>query len=95
MNMIESLPSARKDALHRDERPERVAVGVLVRDDEEPLGAADLGRHELTRLGGVDRAVDRRGLRRRVRSGGLVGVGHLRLSSISSSTRRARSPVSS
>ena len=45
MNITLSLPSAVEDLLHRDQRAERVAVGVLVRDDDQLLGAAQLGEH--------------------------------------------------
>ena len=34
-----------EDLLHRDQRPERVAVDVLVRDDDQLPGRAELGHH--------------------------------------------------
>ena len=38
-------------AVHRDERAERVAVGVLVRDEDEALAVAQLVEDALARLG--------------------------------------------
>ena len=38
-------------AVHRDERAERVAVGVLVRHEDEALALAQLVEHALARLG--------------------------------------------
>jgi hypothetical protein len=45
MNMRLSLPSARRHAVHRDERAEGVAVRVLVGDQDELVGAAQLCEH--------------------------------------------------
>ncbi len=72
------LAERAQQPLHRDERAERVAVGVLVRGQHEALVLAQAGEHQLARL--LDRE----------------RVGHqLPISSISSSTRNARSVVSS
>src|SRR4029079_2617634 len=43
------LVEGAQHAVHRDERPERVAVGVLVGDEDELVGRADLVEHLLTR----------------------------------------------
>ncbi len=55
MNIAESLPSALQQPLHRHERAERVAVGVLVGGEHEALVLAQAREHELARLatGGI------------------------------------------
>ena len=77
MNIAESLPSALQQALHRDQRAERVAVGVLVGGEHEARSSRDPLEHLLA------------GARAR-------RLAHpAPISSISSSTRSARSMVSS
>ena len=50
MNISESLPSARRTPCMRDERAERVAVGVLVGDQDEALAVAQLDRAPRSRV---------------------------------------------
>ena len=51
MNIAESLPSALEQALHRHQRAERVAVGVLVRGEHEARVLAQALEHQLACVG--------------------------------------------